>query len=129
MTLVNGHAESEIAPGSASKLVTQYFGNAATGTLGGNGVTGVAFLLTQDGGGSGTFYYVAAALKTPSGYQGTNAIFLGDRIAPQTTQIRDGEIIVNYADRASGEPMSAQPSIGVSKYFRIDNGALVEVGG
>jgi hypothetical protein len=67
-----------------------------------------------------------AALKTESGYTGTNAVFLGDRIAPQTTSITDGTLIVNYADRAPGEPMTAAPSVGVSKYLVIQNGTLVD---
>lgn len=127
VTLVNGYAESEIAPGSASKLATRYFGNEAIGDLTGNGTADVAFIITQDGGGSGVFYYVVAALATPDGYEGTNAILLGDRIAPQATGIRNGEVIVNYAERKPDEPMTAQPSIGVSKYLRIENGVLVEV--
>jgi len=124
VALANGYAETEAAPGSASKLVTQYFGNEATADLDGDGLPDTAFLLTQSGGGSGTFYYVAAALKTPNGYKGTNAVFLGDRIAPQATEIQNGEIIVNYADRKPGEPMTARPSVGVSKYLRVENGTL-----
>ena len=65
-----------------------YFGNEAAGDLNGDGVSDVALLITYDGGGSGTFYYAVAALKTDTGYQGTNAILLGDRIAPQTTEYR-----------------------------------------
>jgi hypothetical protein len=44
---------------------------------------------------------------------------LGDRIAPQNISINNGLIVVNYAERKSGEPMSAQPSIGVTKTFRV----------
>jgi hypothetical protein len=126
ISLVNGLAEKEIAPGSASKQITKYFGNEATGDLNGDGQADVAFLLTQDSGGSGTFYYVAVALKTDSGYKGTNAIFLGDRIAPQSTEIQGGRLIVNYADRNPGEPFTAQPSLGVSKYFKIIDSKLIE---
>jgi hypothetical protein len=39
-------------------------------------------LITHDPGGSGTFYYVAAAINVNKRYQGTNAVLLGDRIAP-----------------------------------------------
>lgn len=127
-TLVNGYAEAAVAPGSASKLVTQYFGNEATGDLTGRGTEDAAFLVTQSGGGSGTFFYVVAALQTANGFVGTNAVLLGDRIAPQTTEIRNGEIIVNYADRNPGEPMTAKPSLGVTKYFRVENGVLAQVG-
>jgi len=128
ITLINGVAEKEIAPGSAEKQITKYFGNEATGDLNGDGQTDVAFLLTQDNGGSGTFFYVAMALKTSSGYQGTNAIFLGDRIAPQSTVINGNDLIVNYADRNPGEPFSVQPSLGVSKYFQIVCNQLVVPG-
>ncbi len=126
VTLVNGSAETAAAPGSASKISTKYFGNGATGDLNGDGVPDVAFILTQNSGGSGTFYYVVAALKTPSGYQGTSALLLGDRIAPQTTEIKNGQIIVNYADRKSGEPMTTPPSVGVSKYVNVTGTTLVQ---
>ncbi len=126
VTLVNGRAEVSSVPGSASKTVTQYFGNEAMGDLNGDGVPDIAFLLTQSTGGTGTFFYAVAALKTQSGYQGTNGILLGDRIAPQTTQIKNGQVVVNYADRKSGEPMSAKPSLGVTKYLKVTGETLAE---
>ncbi len=125
--LVDGYAATPEGPDSASELVTRYFGNEATGDLNGDGRDDVAFLLVQDGGGSGTFFYVVAALAGADGYTGTNAVYLGDRIAPQTTEVRDGTVIVNYADRAPGEPYSAAPSLGVSKYLEIQDGQLVEI--
>jgi hypothetical protein len=125
VTLVNGNAEREVATGSASKIVTTYFGNEAVGDLDGDGKDDIAFLLTQNTGGTGIFYYVAVGLKTDTGYQGTNAVLLGDRIAPQTTEIRDGQITVNYAERAEGEPMTTQPSVGVSKYLKVSGMELV----
>lgn len=123
--LNNGYSEIEAAPGSASKITTEYFGNEVMGDLNGDGAPDVALLLTQETGGSGVFYYLAAALKTDTGVKPTNAVFLGDRIAPQTTEIHDGIITVNYADRKLTEPMTKAPSIGVSKYFKILNGNLV----
>lgn len=125
--LANGVSEVEAAPGSVSKITTRYFGNEATGDLNGDGTPDVAFLLTQNSGGSGTFYYAVVAVKTNGGYRGTNAVLLGDRVAPQTTQIQSGRLIVNYAERKPGEPMTARPSMGVSKYLKIVNDRLVEV--
>jgi hypothetical protein len=125
VTLKGGVSEVEAAPGAASKIVTRYFGNEATGDLNGDGVADVLFVLTQSPGGSGTFFYVVAAVKTSAGWVGTNGVLLGDRIAPQSTQYRDGTAIVNYADRKPGEPMTAQPSIGVSKTFKVVDAKLV----
>lgn len=132
ITLVEGRAEAEAAPGSVSKITTRYFGNEAHGDMNGDGLEDVAVLLTQEGGGSGTFYYVVAMLQLPvetMGYRSTNEVVLGDRIAPQTTELRDGLLIVNYADRAPGEPMTARPSVGVSKYLKVENERLVETSG
>lgn len=126
VTLVNGVSRVPAAPGSASQITTTYFGNEAGGDLNGDGMADIGFVLTQNTGGSGTFYYAAVALKTASGYQGTNAVLLGDRIAPQTTQIKNGQLIVNYADRKPGEPMTAQPSVGVSKYLNVQGTTLIE---
>lgn len=126
VSLVDGVSEIEAAPGSATKIVTKYFGNEAFGDLNGDGKEDVAFLITQDGGGSGTFYYIVAALQTEIGYQGTTAVLLGDRIAPQTTQIENGQIVVNYAKQKADDPLTAQPSIGVSKKIKVLDGKLVE---
>jgi hypothetical protein len=127
ITLANGVSEIEAAPGSASKIVTRYFGNEATGDLNGDGMPDVALLLTQSGAGSGTFYYVVVALRTRDGYVGTNAVLLGDRIAPQSTEIRDGGLIVNYAERRPGDAMTTPPSVGVSKYLKVADGKLTVV--
>jgi len=130
VTLVDGVAEIEVAPGSASKQVTRYFGNAVDVDLNGDGTLDSAFLLVQDSGGSGTFYFVAAALKTSDGYVGTNAIFVGDRIAPQSTNVdpnNAAQFVVNYADRQADEPMSAEPTQGVSKWFKLEGDVLTQV--
>jgi len=130
ITLANGIAEKELAPNSASKQVTRYFGNRVDVDLNSDGLMDSAFFLQQESGGSGTFYYVVAALKTADGYQGANAIFIGDRIAPQSTNVdpyNPSQFIVNYADRNAGEPMSAQLTLGVSKTFKFEDGSLVEV--
>lgn len=127
ISLASGKAEKEAAPGSASKIITQYFGNEVRADLNNDGIEDAAFLLIQDNGGSGTFYYVAAILSAGKAYKGTNAILLGDRIAPQTTEFKNGQIIVNYADRKPGEPMTAAPHTGISRYFWIKNGILEEI--
>jgi hypothetical protein len=125
ITLVNGLSDIPAAPGSASKITTRYFGNEAVGDLNGDGTPDIAFLVTQNSGGSGTLFYVVAALKSGDGYIGTNGVLLGDRIAPQATEFRDGSLSVNYADRKAGEPMTTAPSVGVSKYLKVVDNKLV----
>ena len=88
------------------------------------------FLLTQTKGGSGTFFYVVSALNLPNGFVGSDAVLLGDRIAPQTTEIDEGKtaigtvrknvIVVNYADRKPEDPMTTPPSIGKSIWLKLD---------
>ena len=87
VTLENGLSEIPADSGSVSKVITRYFGNDVNLDLDGDGREDSVFLLTQETGGSGTFYYVAAALNTGEGYIGSQALLLGDRIAPQTTDI------------------------------------------
>ncbi len=104
---------------------TRYFGNEVMYDFNGDEKEDVAFLLTQETGGSGTFFYVVAALKTDEGYLGSEALFLGDRIAPQTTEVNEkGQIVVNYADRAPGESFAVKPSVGKSVVIRFDANTL-----
>ena len=127
VVLREGYSREETASNSASELITQYFGNEALGDFNGDGFNDTALILTQSSGGSGTFYYAVAALSTNDGCVGTNGMLLGDRIAPQSTEFQNNQIVVNYVDRKKGEPMTVQPSIGVSRYFTVTNMTLVEV--
>ena len=126
-TLRAGRAEVEMVPGTASKTVVELFGEPVSGDLDGDGVPDAALLLVQTTGGSGTFYHVAAALDRDGMFFGTDAVFIGDRIAPQQLAIRHGVVIVDYADRRPGEAMTTPPSIGVSKYLVSREGRLEEV--
>lgn len=101
-----------------------YFGNEVEGDLDGDGDLDKAFLVTHQPGGSGTFFYLAGAINENGKYRGTNLMLIGDRIAPQTTEYRmleapyGARVIINYADRAPGEPFTTQPSVGKSLYAK-----------
>jgi hypothetical protein len=60
--LEEGISEVISGPGSASKIITRYFGNEVYKDLNDDGREDIVFLLTQETGGSGIFFYVAAAL-------------------------------------------------------------------
>ena len=111
ITLVDGESSAPIENSSA-KTTTRYLGSEAKGDLNGDGLEDLAFWVTQDGGGSGMFHYVVVALKSGQGYKTTNAFLVGDRIAPQSLEIRSDarELHVNFTGRKRGEPMTTPPS-------------------
>lgn len=122
--LVDGSAENEIAAGSATKNKLSVFGEPSYGDIDGDGDDDAVLLLVNEPGGSGTFYYAAIAVNTDGTYKATDAILLGDRIAPQTFAIEGGKAVVNYAVRNSEEDFSVQPSVGKSLYLQVDPEAL-----
>lgn len=134
VTLVDGVAVTEIASMPGVNITTRYFGNGVSHDLDNDGREDAVFLVTQDGGGSGTFFYVVAVLNTVSGYVGSGSYLLGDRIAPQSTNIDEGVtaqgtmrknvIVVNYAVRKSSEPMTTAPSVGKSVWLKLDPAAM-----
>lgn len=119
-TLVNG-------VGLVQGGEVRYFGNELRLDVDGDNKEDTAFIVTVNGQGSGTFYYLVVALNEDGGYRGTNGILLGDRITPQTTEFKNGEIVVNYADRKLEEPITKKPSIGVSRYFKVTDNILMEI--
>lgn len=126
-TLVNGSLSKEIAPNSIVKNTLSIFGEPIYGDLNSDGVPDAAVMLVNNSGGSGTFFYAVLAIATGTTYTTTNALLLGDRIAPQTVEIRDGRALYNYAERKANEPMTNKPSIGKSLWINYDN-ATGEIG-
>jgi heat shock protein HslJ len=125
VTLVDGRAEQAAAPGAAAMVVTQYFGNEVRTDLNNDGREDVVFLLTQNTGGTGTFYYAVAALDTENGWMGSEGFYVGDRIAPQTTEISSNPdhrqvVVINYAERAPDQAMTEAPSVGKSVWLKLD---------
>lgn len=121
VVMMNGLSEVPAAPGSAAKIITRYFGNDVAGDFDLDGRQDLAFILSQDTGGSGMFYYVVALLNKVSGPTGTQGAFLGDRIAPQTLELSGkNTLIANFAERKKGESFSESPSVGRSLYLRLN---------
>lgn len=126
--LIDGTPVS-LANGIAEAGHTRFFGNELVTDLNSDGRDDVVFLVTQEPGGSGTYFYVVAALNTERGYVGSDGYLLGDRIAPQTIEESRNPrhvdvIVVNYADRAQSEPMATPPSVGKSAYLKLDTASM-----
>lgn len=119
--LINGVYNIDPVPGSNSSTEFRYFGNEVKADLDGDSTIDSAFLITKQSGGSGTFYYLVARLNKDAGVVGSDAVFIGDRISPQSTNIvRDKVIVVNFADRKPEDSYSTPPSVGKSLYFKLD---------
>lgn len=126
VVLRSGVATEPVAPGSAAVRAVKVWSVSESGDLNGDGRSDVALILTDDAGGSGTFYYLAAALSLPQGgFQGTNTILMGDRVAPQNVAIQEDRAVTNYADRAPDEPFSTRPSIGKTLRAMVIDGVLL----
>ena len=127
IALTEGRCETACLPGAVARATTEVFGSPAYGDLDGDGDEDAALLLVHDPGGSGTFYYVAAALQEPGGYRGTAGVLLGDRILPRDLHIKNGVLRADYLDRRAEEPMAAAPSVDQSRYLVCEEGELAKL--
>jgi len=113
--LTNGRSVIVTDPVLETSVTTQYVGNEAIGDFDKDGRMDIAFVVRQDTGGSGTFYYLVAALNKESGYVGGEATFLGDRILLESTAVVDEDIIVvKFKDRKPTDDFTVAPSVSKS---------------
>lgn len=113
-----------------SEKGVRYFGNDLQHDLNEDGRLDTVFFITHETGGSGTFYYIVARLDTTNGPVGSDAVFLGDRISPQTITLDEGKttqgtnrknvIVANYVERNPGESFVVPPSVGKSMWLKLD---------
>jgi len=127
VALVDGRHERPAASGSAIKVRTTVWQQPVYGDLDGDGNEDAALVLIHAPGGSGTFYYVAAAINADGQSQGTNTVLLGDRIVPKKLAIRDRTVVIDYADRRPDEPFSTTPSVDRSKVMGFQDGQLLTI--
>ena len=126
--LRDGRYEEEAGPGSAARTEVRVLGHPAHGDLDGDGDEDAALFLAYAPGGSGTFYYAAAAIREDGAYRGTNAVLLGDRISPGRMEIRNGVVLVEYADRRPGDPMTQSPCEAGTTAMVLRGGRLTKTG-
>jgi hypothetical protein len=127
VALRGGTNDEPAAPGSAARNSTTVWGAPTTADLDGDGDSDAVLILVNDPGGSGTFFYVAAAEKAADVYRGSEARLLGDRIEPQNVTFAAGVVTVDYAERRADEPASASPSVGASRRFSYVDHELREL--
>jgi len=125
--LDNGRREWQAATGSSSRIRITILGEPISGDLDRDSMEDAALFIIYQGGGSGTFYYIGAALAERGQFRGINTILLGDRISGPIAMIQNGLIIVNYFDRKPSEPMAAVPNLEQTRYFIVQDSKLQEI--
>lgn len=124
--LVDGRASVPAAPGSASSIETAIRGDPVLADLNNDGVEDAVVLLTHQTGGSGTFYYVAAAVGTSEGYTGTAGSLLGDRIVPQNVAVDGGKVRVRYLTHAANQSFAETPTVEqIREYMLAPDGRML----
>ena len=121
ITLVNGAAEAPVAAGSSSQVITRIWDEPVQTDLNGDGVDDAVLILTHSTGGSGTFYYLAAAIASLDGYSGTAGQLLGDRIEPIAIEARDGKVSVRFMVRGVGASLTDPPTVMKTRDFMYDS--------
>jgi len=126
ITLSQGHNERAITPSSALLEETTLMDKFAYGDINLDGKEDAALFLARYGGGSGTFIYVAVFVSGPVTHRGSEAIFIGDRIAPQSISINREVVTVEYLDRGPDEALASEPTIRTTKQFVYQDGKFQE---
>lgn len=122
VTLSNGARSQPAGPGSHTMHKTKLIeGAQVCGEFDGQPVAVV--LLSDDPGGSGGYFYLAAV---PTDGQSFPAVLLGDRVLPKSVVIEKNLIVVTYLDHAADAPMAAPPSVNTVRRFGLQHGHLVD---
>jgi hypothetical protein len=117
VSLTDGRHDEAAAPGSAARNSTVVWGAPVWGDLDQDGDDDAVVILVNEPGGSGTFYYLAAAEFDRDVYNGSGSILLGDRIALQGVTVANGIVTVNVVDRRAGDSLAAAPSEASSRRY------------
>jgi hypothetical protein len=118
--LKNGEAEYKFSEDSETTNSLVIFGEPVYGDVDKDGDEDTALWLVNDPGGTGKFYYAVLVLNNGDVYKTTNTVFLGDRIAPQTLEIKPEGVVYNFAERSPEDPMTAEPSVAKSVWIKLD---------
>jgi hypothetical protein len=76
--LTDGKHDEAAAPGSAARNSTVVWGTPVMGDLDQDSDDDAVVILVNERGGSGTFYYLAAAEFEGNGFNGSDGVLLGD---------------------------------------------------
>ena len=90
-----------------------------------DGAQDAAVVLISSGGGSGTFYHLAAVLNDKGAPRHVSSILLGDRIKLKNVTVKNGEITVEMTMHGPNDPLCC-PTQEVSKVYTLQAEKLVQ---
>jgi hypothetical protein len=127
--LEDGYAETEGIVGSTTKkLITKHFGNEAEGDLTEDGVSDIAFVLTQEEEGGIPTYFVVAGVREETGaYRGTSAVSLGENVEITALSVAGGRIEVSYTQTTPAVGTSTPSTRERTRYLAVSGGELISV--
>lgn len=127
VTLADGlYVGEPFVEGGASKPTITLFPMTAFGDLNNDGVHDAAVLLVENSGGSGSFVYLAAVLNNENIPENVSTLLLGDRVAPESIAIVNGEIVLEAATHAEDDPLCC-PSLKTRMTYSLQDGGLTAV--
>lgn len=121
VTLRNGHSRVRI-PGTTAVIITEVIHKPVYADLDGDNGREAVSILMQHTGGTGSFYYLAAAGE---GRNTVESYFLGDRVQIVSLKIVENLIEVEYYDRVLDQSMASKPTLKISKKFKLDGKNIV----
>ena len=125
--LKDGVFEESVAPDSATKTKVRLGEVRSLGDVNGDGVEDAVVTLVADPGGSGTFTYLALVINDNGAAKPIASVLLGDRIIVKSLAIQSGEVLVTMLTRRPDEPMSTEPTLEVTRRFKLNGDQLVEL--
>jgi hypothetical protein len=111
---------------SGTPLIVTMHPRHAFGDLDEDGVDDAVVVLLVDGGGSGTFYELAAVLDQDGVAKHVASVTLGDRIDLETLEIIDGDIVLRFRGHAPGDPACC-PTEQRVRAFALGEDGLVDI--
>lgn len=125
VTLTDGLYEE----GNPATFSVQYRDNATLfGDLNGDGMDDAVVFLTDHGGGSAAFTYVAAQLNQKGQPVDAGAVMVEDRTQVRSASIQDGQIMLEFTTAGPGDGACC-PSHMTHKTYALQDGKLGEVAG
>ncbi len=118
--LTNGIYKEPAAPGSAAQIQIALTDFVAFGDLNSDGVDDAVAILTESGGGSGTFYRLVVIVNQNDKPTPVADFPLGDRVKINSVAIQAGTIAVNMVTHAPTDP-SCCPTLPVIRAFRLQS--------